>query len=142
MSGHQAILALHLLSIAFGLGLGLSSLINLRASRGQTGDIAKGLGLQRIAIRPYSDFFVVSILLTGGLLLWSIGGPGNLSGWFQVKMAAVAVFVLCYIGVRLTVIQMMKSGNMALMSRVGLLAHVAVAGAAVALVCAVLTFAA
>ena len=142
MSVLQLLLALHLLAVALGIGSGFSNLINLRVSKGQTGDVAKGLGLMRMALRPYGDFFAATIVVTGVLLLWTIGGTTGLNGWFSVKMAAVIVFVLSYIGVRLTGIQMMKSGNMALMTRVGLLAHVAVAGAVIALVCAVLTFAA
>ena len=142
MSYHQALLALHILAIAFSLGIGFTNLINMRVSKGQTGDVAKGLGLHRMAVRPYGDIFVGLFLVTGILLVVNMGGTAGLNSWFHVKMAAVVILVLCYIGIRYTVSQMMKSGNMALMARVKTFAHIAITASVVAVICAVLTFAA
>lgn len=140
MDSHQLLLALHLLAISFGVGIGFSSLVNMRVSRGQTGEAARGLALHRMAMRPYSDVFVAAIVVTGLLLLWMRGGTTGLPVWFHVKMAAVVVLVLGYVGVRLTVRQLMKTGDMSLVKRLSLLSHSNMTAAVVAIVCAVLAF--
>jgi uncharacterized membrane protein len=140
MSGHQALLALHLLAIAAVFGIGFANLVNLRISKGQTGDVAKGLRMHRMAVNIYMVVGAIIILASGGLLLAQLGAsPG---GWFHVKMAAVLVWLVAIVVIQVTIRQMMKSGNMALITRIGTFAHIAVAAMAIALVCAVLAFAA
>jgi uncharacterized membrane protein len=136
---HQALLILHFFFIAMGIGISFSNLVNLRVSKGQTGDIAKGLGMQRMAMRQIADGVVAGILITGGLLLWELGTVG-LSGWFHLKMAFVAILVASYVTVRLTAGQMVRTGNMALFDRIRNFATVAWVAAVAALICAVLAF--
>ena len=136
---HQVLLILHFFFIAMGIGISFSNLVNLKVSKGQTGDIAKGLGMQRMALRQISDGVVAGILITGGLLLWEIG-PSGLSPWFQVKMSFVLILVASYVIVRLTAGQMIRTGDMALFDRIRKFATIAWVAAVAALVCAVLTF--
>jgi uncharacterized membrane protein SirB2 len=133
------LLALHLFFIAMGVGIGFSNLVNLRASRGQTGDIAKGFGMARMALRMYSDIVIAGFLITGFALFWITGNTGS-GPWFSLKMAFVLLLVVSYGIVRMTGGQIMRTGNMALMSRINMFAPLAFAGSAGALVCAVLAF--
>ncbi len=135
----KLLLALHLFFIAMGVGISFSNLINLRTARGQTDDIAKGFGMARMALRMYSDIVVAGFLITGLLLLWTTGNSGS-GPWFSLKMAFVVLLVVSYGIVRITGGQIMRTGNMALMSRINTFAPLAFAGSAGALVCAVLAF--
>ena len=140
MSGLQALLALHLIFIVVAVGIGVTNLINMRVSSTQTGDIAKGLGMHRMAMLPYADISVAGFVVTGVLMLWTIGGPGGLNGWFQVKMVAVAILLIGYGVMRYTIGQIKRTGNMALAARLKTIAPVNLAAAVVALTCAVLAF--
>ena len=142
MSYHQLILALHLLAIAIGIGIGFSNIVNLATAKSQTGDIAKGLGMGRLANRKYHDAAVIIILVTGGLLLANLGSMAGLSKWFHIKLAFVLIFVVCHFAARTTVKQVIASGNMALMGRARMFSHIAITGAVLALISAVLAFAA
>ena len=142
MSYHQLILALHLLAIAIGIGIGFSNIVNLVTAKSQTGDIAKGLGMGRLANRKYHDAAVIIILVTGGLLLANLGSMAGLSKWFHIKLAFVLIFVVCHFAARATVKQVIASGNMALMGRARMFSHIAITGAVLALISAVLAFAA
>lgn len=133
------LLVLHLFFIAMGVGIGFSNLVNLRASRGQTGDIAKGFGMARMALRMYSDIVIAGFLITGFALFWTTGNTGS-GPWFNLKMAFVLLLVVSYGIVRMTGGQIMRTGNMALMSRINTFAPLAFVGSAGALVCAVLAF--
>lgn len=140
MSYHQLLLSLHLLALTLGIGIAFSNAINLRLVKSQSGDVAKGLGLQRAAMHKYTDAAFVTILLTGGLLLHAIGGPKGLGMWFNIKMLCVVVYAVSYVTARLTVEQIKKTGNVSLIGRVALFVHLALSGAVAALVCAVLAF--
>ena len=140
MSYHQLILALHILSITIGIGIGFSNIVNLATAKSQTGDIAKGLAMGRLANRKYHDAAVILILVTGGLLLANLG-VGGLSKWFHIKLAFVAIFVICHFAARATVKQMLATGNTALMGRAKMLSHIAITGAVLSLISAVLAFA-
>lgn len=142
MSYHQLILALHLLAIAIGIGIGFSNIVNLATAKTQKGDISKGLAMGRLANRKYHDAAVIIILVTGGLLLANLGSMAGISKWFHVKLAFVLIFVVCHFAARATVKQMLATGNTALMSRAKMLSHIAITGAVLALVSAVLAFAA
>jgi len=138
MSGHQALLFLHLLAIATGFGMAFANLVNLRVSKNQTGDIAKGLSMHRMSVNNYLMGALVVILVTGGLL-WSQMGGSN-GPWFQIKMVIVVIWLAAVAMVQLTIKQMMKSGDMNLMGRVGTFAHIGVASVAVMIFCAVMAF--
>lgn len=142
MSYHQLILALHLLAIAIGIGIGFSNIVNLATAKTQIGDISKGLAMGRLANRKYHDAAVIIILVTGGLLLANLGSMTGISKWFHVKLAFVLIFVVCHFAARATVKQMLATGNTALMPRAKMLSHIAITGAVLALVSAVLAFAA
>lgn len=141
MSYHQLILALHLLAIAIGIGVGFSNIVNLATAKTQSGDIAKGLGMGRLANRKYHDAAVIIILVTGGLLLANLGSMAGISKWFHVKLALVAIFVICHFAARATVKQVLATGNTALMPRAKMFSHIAITGAVLALISAVLAFA-
>ncbi len=141
MSLTQFLLIIHLLAISVGLGIGVTNLINMRVARTQTGDIAKGLMMHRMAMLPYGDAVFVTILVTGGLLLWAIGGPTGLPQAFNIKMIFVVIWVLAYVAMRLTVRQLKATGNMALVKRLGMLAQILLTAVVAAIICAVLTFA-
>ena len=142
MSYHQLILSLHLLAIAIGIGIGFSNLVNLGTAKSQTGDIAKGLAMGRLANRKYHDAAVIIILITGGLLLANLGSMAGVSKWFHVKLTFALIFVVCHFAARATVKQMLATGNTALMGRAKMLSHIAITGAVLALISAVLAFAA
>ena len=142
MSLIQFLLSIHLLAVATGLGIGFSNLVGFRVAGKLGGDMAKGIAVHRESLIPYGDIIFVIILVTGGLLLWSIGGAQGLSPWFQVKMAVVAVWVITYILMRLRVRSFLASRNMALVPRIKLYAHILVTAVVAAIISAVLTFAA
>ncbi len=142
MSPTQFLLIIHLLAISVGIGIGVTNLINMRVARTQTGDIAKGLMMHRMAMLPYGDAVFVTILVTGGLLLWAIGGPAGLPQTFNIKMLFVVIWVVAYVVMRLTVRQLKATGNMALVKRLGMLAQILLTAVVAAVICAVLTFAA
>jgi hypothetical protein len=142
MSYHQTLLALHLLAMALGIGITFSNLVNFRLVKTQSGDVAKGLNLQRAAMHRYTDIAFVTILLSGGLLLANLGGASGLGIRFHIKMAAVAVFVVGYVLARFTVMQIQRSGDTNLIKRVKMSAHIAIIGAVLAAIFAVMTFAA
>ena len=142
MSYHQLILSLHLLAIAVGIGIGFSNIVNLGTAKSQSGDIAKGLAMGRLANRKYHDAAVIIILITGGLLLANLGSMAGVSKWFHIKLAFVLIFVVCHFAARATVKQMLATGNTALMPRAKMLSHIAITGAVLALISAVLAFAA
>jgi uncharacterized membrane protein len=142
VSYHQLILALHLLAIAIGIGIGFSNIVNLTTSKSQSGDIAKGLAMGRLANRKYHDAAVIIILVSGGLLLANLGSMAGISKWFHLKLAMVLVFVVCHFAARATVKQVIATGNAALMGRAKMFSHIAITGAVLALISAVLAFAA
>jgi uncharacterized membrane protein len=142
VSYHQLILALHLLAIAIGIGIGFSNIVNLTTSKSQSGDIAKGLAMGRLANRKYHDAAVIIILVSGGLLLANLGSMVGISKWFHLKLAMVLVFVVCHFAARATVKQVIATGNAALMGRAKMFSHIAITGAVLALISAVLAFAA
>lgn len=141
MSGHQALLALHLFFIALGIGAGFANFVGLYTGRGQAPEIVNGIAFQRGKLVRFLDVSLLMILITGGLLLSNLGGSSGLNGWFQIKMTAVVIWVVGFVVLRVTVSQMMKTGNMGLMPRANVAAHVSWIAAVTALVCAVLTFA-
>ncbi len=142
MSLNQFLLIIHILAVAYAMGIGMSNFLNMRVAKTQTGDIAKGLALHRISMLRYTDIAIAAILVSGLLMVWAAGGVSAAPPWFHVKMAAVIVLVLAYGAMRMTVGQMMRTGNMALASRIAILSPVLSLAAVASVTCAVLAFAA
>lgn len=140
MSLHQFLLALHLLAMGAGVGIGLGNVINARIAARHSGDIAKGLALHRVSMLPYSDTAITVLLLTGGLLIWFSGGVPGQESWFHAKMAAVVLLMVFYVTLRVTVGQMRRTGNMALGKRLAIIGPLISLMAAVTVVCAVMAF--
>ena len=142
MSYHQFLLSAHLLAIAIGIGIGFSNIVNLATAKTQTGDIAKGLGMGRLANRKYHDAAVIIILVTGGLLLANLGSMAGLSKWFHIKLTFVAIFVICHFAARYFSINGITNSNPAQLARAKILSHIALTFAVIAVLTAVLAFAA
>ena len=142
MSLTQVLLIIHLLAIAMALGIGFSNIVGFRVAKSLGGDKALGIAAHRESLIPYGDAFFVTIIASGLLLLWSIGGVQGLSPWFHIKMAAVAVWVIVYVLMRLRIMKFLASRDMGLIPRIRSFAHVAILAATIALICAVLAFAA
>ena len=138
----QFLLIIHLLSIALMLGIGFSNIVGFRVAKGLGGDMAKGIASHREALIPYGDILFVTIIASGLLLLSVKYNMQVPSSWFHVKMAAVIIWVVAYVLMRLRVRKFLASGDMSLIARIRLFAHIAITAATAALICAVLTFAA
>jgi uncharacterized membrane protein len=141
MSLHQALLILHLFSVAVVMGVGIANLVSFRVGRNSTGEVAVGVAKVREATLIYSDIFVPMLVLAGLGLLWNRGGASDLGTWFHIKMAGVALWLLSFVVMRLAIRRYLKSRDPQLMPCIRLLAHVAITGAMVALISAVMTFA-
>ena len=142
MSLTQFLLIVHLLSIALMLGIGFSNIVGFRVAKGLGGDMAKGIASHREALIPYGDILFVTIIASGLLLLSVKYNMQVPSPWFHVKMAAVIIWVVAYVLMRLRVRKFLASRDMNLIARIRLFAHIAITAATAALICAVLTFAA
>jgi uncharacterized membrane protein len=137
----QFLLIIHLFSVAIVLGVGFSNIVGFRVARNAGGEKALGIAAHREALIPYADIFVVLILVSGLAMLWAIGGAQGLPVWFHIKMAAVAVWILAYVVMRLRIRKFLANRDMSLLGLIRTYAHVAISAAALALICAVLTFA-
>ena len=93
MTLYQLLLSIHLLAVAYGLGIGMSNFLNMRIAHGQTGDIAKGLAMHRLGMVRYTDIAIATILVSGVLMVLSMGGVYAAAPWFTIKMLAVVVLV-------------------------------------------------
>lgn len=141
MSLLQIFLIIHLFCIAMVLGMGFSNIVGFRVARKLGGEKAMGIAAHREALLPYADIFVVLVPVSGLTMLWLIGGGQGLPIWFQIKMGAVAIWLLAYILMRLRIRKFLASRDMSLLGLIRTYAHIAVSGAALALIFAVLTFA-
>ncbi len=140
MSLSQALLIVHLLAIAVGIGMGFSNLVGFRVASKLGGDMAKGIATHRESLIPYGDIVFVLIITSGVLLLWNIGGIQGLGGWFHAKLAFVAVWAVSYVAMRLRIRTFLASRNMALVPMIRSFAHGVVGVAVIALICAVMAF--
>ncbi|NJM29425.1 MAG: hypothetical protein HC855_04320 [Rhizobiales bacterium] len=111
---HTLILILHIMVIALGTGLSFSNLVNTRLAEGKSGEMAKGLGLQRMTIAKIGDGVIALIWITGLALLWLRGGVSD--PWFHAKLAFVVLLTVSHAMARRTGGQLARTGNMALLS--------------------------
>ncbi len=142
MSLTQSLLIIHLLCIAFGMGISLSNIVGFRVAKGLGGDKALGIAAHRESLIPYGDIFYVLIIATG-LGLWAAKYNMQVpSPWFHVKMAAVLVWFGGYILMRLRIRKFLSNRNMSLVPMIKTYAHVILTAAVVAVICAVMAFSA
>jgi uncharacterized membrane protein len=142
MSSHHILLILHLLVIALGIGFTASNFINARLAIGQSGDVAKGLGLHRATIARFGDGVIALIWITGALLLWLRGGMAGLPPAFHVKLLFVILLTVFHGLGRMTAGKMRREASMAALPRLGWFILGGWLSAVVALACAVVAFAA
>ncbi len=135
-------LIIHLFSIAMALGIGFSNIVGFRVAKSLGGDKAQGISAHRESLIPYGDIFFVTLIASGLVLLWSVSGAGSLGPWFHAKMAFVAIWVLAYVLMRLRIMTFLASRDVSLVSLIRTYLHVVVGAATVALICAVMAFAA
>jgi uncharacterized membrane protein len=140
MTVSQLFLIIHILAVALGLGIGFSNLVGFRVAGQVGGDMAKGIAKHRETLIPYVDVFYVTIVGSGLVLLFNLGGAAGLGPWFHAKLAAVALWVAAYVVMRLRVRKFLASRDMALVPMIRILAQVAITAATLALIFAVMTF--
>ena len=75
-------------------------------------------------------------------MLWAIGGASSLKFWFQFKMAAVLVWIVAYVLMRLRIHKFLATRDMSLLALIRTYAHVAITAVTLAVIFAVLTFSA
>ena len=142
MSLLQISLSIHLLSIAFALGIGFSNLVGFRVAKNLGGEKAMGIAALRESLIPYGDIFFVLIILSGITNLWAIGGPSGLSFWFHFKMAAVLVWIVGYILMRLRIRKFLATRDMSLLTLIRTYAQIIITAVVLAVIFAVLAFSA
>ena len=142
MTTTQLLLIIHLLAISAAYGIVLANIVGFRVAKSVGADMAKGIAAQREALLPYGDVLFVTIIASGVSLLWAIGGAGGLNGWFHAKMAIVVVWVAVYGAMRLRIRKFLASRDATLVPMIRQLAHVQLAAVTIAIICAVMAFAA
>lgn len=139
MNLQLALITLHLIVIALGIGLTASNFINTRLALRHGAEFAKGLGLQRHTISRFGDGVIGLIWVTGLLLLWMRGTAG-LTTVFHAKMAFVVALTVLHGLARATGGKMRRSGNMEMLPRLSNIVLLGWLSAVAALICAVLAF--
>ena len=142
MSLLQFSLSVHLLSIAFALGIGFSNIVGFRVAKGLGGDKAMGIAAHRESLIIYGDIFFALIIISGATNLWAIGGANGLKFWFQFKMAAVLVWIVAYILMRLRIRKYLATRDMSLLKLIRTYAHIIITAVVLVVIFAVLTFSA
>ena len=135
----QLLLAAHLILIAMGTGMSFSQLVNISLAKSQSGDIAKGLGLQRRTITRIADG-VIALIWISGLALYAMIGSVD-SVWFYAKLFFAVALTASHLLARHTGGEMMRSGNAALLGTLNLYVAGVFGSAVAAIVFAVLAFA-
>lgn len=139
MSGYTALVTLHLLVIALGIGFSTSNFINTRLALSQGPDVAKGLALHRSTIVRYADIVIALIWITG-VWLWWMRGFSSVGGAFHAKLTFVVLLTLFHGAVRAIGGRMQRTGNMALLPKLSLAVGGVALTAVAALVCAEIAF--
>ena len=142
MSLLQFALSVHLLSIGLGLGIGFSNIVGFRVARNLGGEKAMGIAAHRESLIPYGDTFFALIIISGVTMLWAIGGASGLKFWFQFKMAAVLVWIIAYVLMRLRIRKFLATRDMSLIALIRTYAHIIITAVVLAVIFAVLTFSA
>jgi len=141
MSLTQIALIIHLFCIAMALGIGFSNIVGFRVARGLGDDKALGIAAQREALIPYVDIFFV-LIIASGLLLFSAKYNFHAPNvWFHIKMAAVLVWIICYVLMRLRIMKFLAARDMSLVGLIRTYSHIGIGAATLALVFAVMAFA-
>jgi hypothetical protein len=141
MSLNQILLIIHLFCIAMALGIGFSNIVGFRVAKGLGGDKALGIAAHRESLIPYVDIFFVLIIASGLILFSTKYAMHAPNVWFHVKMAAVLVWIIGYVLMRLRIRKFLATRDMSLVGLIRTFAHVAITGATLALVFAVMSFA-
>jgi uncharacterized membrane protein len=136
---YKILLMLHFIFIGLGLGLSASNFVNTRLSLGKSGDMAKGLGLQRKTIAMIGDGVITGIWLSGIALVMYRDGQG-LSGWFHAKMAFAILLTIAHVMARRAGGEMLRTSNPALLPRVSLFIAATWLSALAAVILAVMAF--
>ncbi len=134
----KLLLIAHLMFIAMGTGMSFSNFVNIRLAKGQSGDIAKGLALQRRTMARFGDVVIALIWVSGLALLWAVAP--ELSGWFHAKLGFVVLLTASHAMARRTGLEIARSGNAALLSRLELFAAGVWLSALAAILLAVIAF--
>ena len=134
----KLLLIAHLILIAMGTGMSFSNFVNIRLAQGQSGDIAKGLALQRRVIGRIGDAVIALIWVSGLALFWT--AAPETSGWFHAKLGFVVLLTASHIMARRTGIAFARSGNAALLARLELFAAGVWLSALAAILLAVIAF--
>jgi hypothetical protein len=137
----QLLLIIHLLALAFALGIGLSNIVGFRVAKNLGGDKALGIAAHRESLVPYGDVFFVTILASGLLLFATKYNLHVPSPWFHAKMAAVVIWVIVYLLMRLRIAKFLAARDISLVSLIRTYMHIVLAAATVAQICAVMAFA-
>ena len=139
MTLQTAVVALHLLVIALGIGFSVSNFINTRLALANGPDFAKGLALHRRTIARFGDAVIALIWITGLLLVW-LNWPLPTGSAFHAKMIFVILLTLLHGYGRSLGEKMRREASMANLPKLsGVIGGVAMSATA-ALLCAVLAF--
>jgi hypothetical protein len=141
MSLNQILLIIHLFCIAMALGIGFSNIVGFRVAKGLGGDKALGIAAHRESLIPYGDIFFVLIIASGLILFSTKYAMQAPNVWFHVKMAAVLAWIVSYVLMRWRIRKFLATRDMSLIRLIRTFAHVAISGATLALVFAVMSFA-
>ena len=141
MSGHQALLFFHLFAIALASGVGFVNLWSLRVGKNQSIDVLEAIAFQQKSLRNFGYGLVLIILGTGIWQVVNLGGISSQNSWFHAKLAFVAIWLMAYFAMRISVAQLRDSRDGAHSFRINMLAHISWISAAIAMFCAVMAFA-
>jgi uncharacterized membrane protein len=134
----KLLLIAHFILIALGTGMSFTNFVNVRLAQGQSGDIAKGLALQRRTMAKIGDAVIALIWVSGLALLWT--AAPETSGWFHAKVGFVVLLTVSHIMARRTGMAFTRSGDTALLSRLELYAAGVWLSALAAILLAVIAF--
>lgn len=134
-----ALITLHFIVIAMGIGLSLSNYINTRLALSNGMEYAKGLGLQRRTIARMADGVIALIWVTGIALLLMRGMAG-LGGVFHVKLLFVVALTVFHALARRAGVRMQKVTSLNLLPRMSQMILGVFLSAIAALICAEIAF--
>ncbi|MGH6856007.1 MAG: hypothetical protein ACREDN_11395 [Aestuariivirga sp.] len=114
------LLIVHLIAIATGTGMSISNSVNLGLAANETGEGRAALASLRRQLARMADAVIAIIWITG-LGLWfldhSAEQPNN---WFLLKLVFVVTLTLSHGLARMTAGRIARTGDQALLPRLGL----------------------